>query len=226
MITVGDLLHTCMYVYTQCFRLLVTDIITSSLLETHSAFTWTWRLSRMSKHIKNPFINYCNMIAKWHKSIRNRHCYLIFLCLPSIFSLVTTHSNRAHSVYKALTHVQLQHGTKVCDDTTAHYVEYLPHTLENLWKPKPRVGTEESWQIFESTVRIICASANFVNNIRHQDLNQWIIRAQMGEAVNLKVQATRYSKKVTTKTKNYLFSRVPCCNQRNLKFHCHSKLSL
>jgi hypothetical protein len=53
---------------------------------------------------------------------------------------------------------------------------------------------KEFCRCVERTVRIICASANFVNNIRHQDLNQWIIKAQMGEAVNLKLQATRYSK--------------------------------
>jgi len=66
------------------------------------------------------------------------------------------------------------------------------------------VGTEERWQIFESTVQIICSSANFVNNIRHQDLNEWIIGVQMGEAANLKIQETRYSKTFTTKTINYL----------------------
>jgi len=66
------------------------------------------------------------------------------------------------------------------------------------------VGTEESFQILERTVYIICASDNFVNNIRHQDLKQWKIRAQMGEALNLNIQAIRYSKKVTTKTINYL----------------------
>ena len=132
-----------------------------NVLKTHLLITATWEL------------------AKWQTSVRNRHYSLVFLCLWSVFIVFTRHSNRAHSIYNAPTHVQLHHKIKTRDVTIAQYVDLISRTLGNLCKSNSRVRTEESLQIFEHTVKILLAAADFVSKIRHKDLNYSIIRVQI-----------------------------------------------